>query len=275
MIEQIFTMLPAFKGKQRLARNIFKNKIETEKNIAIKGKYNCRYLVPNLKENIGFELFINGVYEKETIEFILEKMPLHGTFLDIGSNIGAICLPVCKRRNDIKALAIEASPRVYSYLKKNIQSNAIENCITINKAVSDTDGQMVSFFSPEDLYGKGSMVAVFTNESEEIETITVDTLLNTNNIESLDFIKIDVEGFEYFAFKGAEKLLNAPNAPDILFEFVDWAEELTKTCKPGDAQKLLLEYGYCLWMIDNKNKQTPIYSPVTKGSLMIWATKKK
>jgi FkbM family methyltransferase len=275
MIEQILNMLPAFKGKQRLARSIFKNKIETARDIAIKGKNNCNYLVPNLKENIGFELFINGVYEPETIELILEKMPLHGTFLDIGANIGAICLPVCKRRTDINTIAIEASPKVYSYLKKNIQGNTIENCIIINKAVSDKDGQMVSFFSPDDLYGKGSMAAVFTNDSEEIETITIDTLLSNNTIGTVDFIKIDVEGFEYFAFKGAQKLLNATNAPDILFEFVDWAEELTKTCKPGDAQKLLFKYGYYLWQIGSNNTLTQINSPVTKGSFMIWASKKK
>jgi len=275
MIEQILNKLPPFKGKQRLARSIFKTRIATSSDLVIEGKYNCRYLVPNIKENIGFELFVDGIYEQETIELILKKLPVNAVFLDIGANIGAISVPVCKRRNDINAIGVEASKKVYGYLKKNIANNGIKNCLLINKAVSDADGQIVNFFSPDDLYGKGSMAAVFTSNSEDIETITIDTLFDIHKLTVVDLIKIDVEGFEYFAFKGGEKLLMSKNAPDILFEFVDWAEALTKTCKPGDAQELLLKYGYSLWEFGTNNKLKQIDSPVTKGSFMIWASKRK
>ncbi len=273
MIEKILRKLPAFKGKQRLARALFNREINDDRDIIINGKYNCVYKVPNIKENIGFELFVNGVYEQETIAFIVGKLPVNGSFVDIGANIGAICVPVCKQRSDVKAIAVEASTKVFNYLAVNISTNGIKNCAVFNKAVSDKDGETVSFFSPNDLFGKGSMAAVFTNDAEAIETITVDTIIEESNLDRVDFIKIDVEGFEYFAFKGAEKLLTAPNAPDILFEFVDWAEALTKTCKPGDAQRILLEYGYQLWQIEAIGKLTAILSPVLKGSIMIWATK--
>ena len=118
------------------------------------------------------------------------------------------------------------------------------------------------------------MAAVFTNEAEKVETITLDSLVVENNVSKVDLIKIDVEGFEYFAFKGGEKLLSAADAPDILFEFVDWAEELANGSIPGDAQKLLMKYGYKLWSINDKGKLSLMYSPLTQGSVMIWASKK-
>jgi len=60
----------------------------------------------------------------------------------------------------------------------------------------------------------------------------------------VDFIKIDVEGYEYHVFKGAETTLSRPDAPDILFEFVDWAEEKAAGIAIGDAQRILKSYGY-------------------------------
>ena len=68
------------------------------------------------------------------------------------------------------------------------------------------------------------MASSFAGSSEKVKTISVDTLLNDLKISELNFIKIDIEGYEYFAFKGAEKTLRHANAPDILFEFLDCAE---------------------------------------------------
>ncbi len=67
-------------------------------------------------ENIGFDIFINGIYEQQTSEFIAEKMPVNGVFLDLGANIGAITIPVHNNRKDIKIICVEAAPAVYTYL---------------------------------------------------------------------------------------------------------------------------------------------------------------
>ena len=57
MIEKIFRNLPPFKGKFRLARLLLADQLHAN-NLLIDGKFDCKYYVPNLKENIGFELFI-------------------------------------------------------------------------------------------------------------------------------------------------------------------------------------------------------------------------
>lgn len=263
-----------FKGKFRLVRFLFRKKLRTSRNITVTGRHGLKYYLPNLKENIAFEIFTDGIYEKDTSDLIIKKLPPNSVLLDIGANIGSITMPVCVARSDVKVICIEASRKVFSYLEKNISVNKLNNCILVNKAIADSDNREVGFFNPDDLFGKGSMSLSHTSPTEKVQTITIDSLLAELKIPELDFIKIDIEGFEYFAFKGAEKTLLQTNAPDILFEFLDSAETADRNLKPGDAQILLVNYGYTLYKIGPYNKLTHLPQPMTTGESMIYATKK-
>ena len=212
-------------------------------------KYNCTYLLPNIQENVGFDIFINGAYEPEIQDLICKLLPANGCLLDLGANIGSIIAPVALRRPDIFAVGVEAAPWIFTYLEKNISKNDLKNVRLINKALFDQDDIELDFFSPHDKFGKGSLSPVFTQEGIKIKTKKVDTLIKDLQIEKADLIKIDVEGFEYFVFKGAENLLKRPDAPVIIFEFVDWAEESAMGLKAGSAQRLLMEMGYSLYEI--------------------------
>ena len=258
-----------------LANFFFKRDKPYNQNILVKGKFDCTFKVPNIKENIGFEIFVNGVYEQETIEFIVNKIPANGFLIDIGANIGSIIVPVCKIRSDISAVAIEASPRVFNYLEFNTGYNKLSNCTIINKAVTDTDAITIPFYSPAEQFGIGCLAPGFTDEAEMTETITIDSLIKSVGIKKVDFIKIDIEGYEYFAFKGAEELLSRPDAPVILFEFAEWAEDLATGILPGDAQRLLARYGYHLYDINSNGNIKPLFSPLTNGTAMLLASKQK
>jgi tRNA G37 N-methylase Trm5 len=118
MIDFLLRSLPLFKGKQRLARYLFSRRIREGSDITVSGKFGCRYSVPNVQENIGFEIFINGIYEAETIRFIASKVKKGGVFLDLGANIGAISIPVAMLRKDISVIGLEAAPWIFDYLKE-------------------------------------------------------------------------------------------------------------------------------------------------------------
>lgn len=119
---------------------------------------------------------------------------------------------------------------------------------------------------------KGSMAPVFEKTAQLVNTITLTKLIDYKAAD-IGMIKVDVEGFEYFVFKGGESILQKNDAPDILFEFVDWAEGLANV-KAGDTQKLLLEYGYSLFVIEKSKIINKLTVPLEKGAAMIWATKK-
>jgi FkbM family methyltransferase len=267
--------LPLFKGKQTLARLLFKKTIANKKNFWVRGKQNCEYLLPNLIENIGFEIFINGIYEEETSDFFADKIPLNGVFLDLGANIGAVSIPLIKKRKDIEVICVEAAPYIFTYLQKNLERNHATNVIAVNKALFYTDDEEINFYSQDDKFGKGSLSPVFTDKIIKVKTIKIDSLLKDLNISKPDIIKIDVEGYEYHVFKGATELLRKEDAPDIVFEFVDWAEENAKDITVGAAQKLLMEMGYRIYYFNKQTEQMKESADVLKkGFFMLFATKK-
>jgi FkbM family methyltransferase len=268
--------LPHFKGKQRVVKNLLGNKLQQTKDIWIKGKYGCWYLLPNLIENVSFELFMDGIYEPYTSDLLLEKIPPGGIFLDLGANIGAVSIPLFKRRRDINIVCVEASPRIFGYLDKNLDRNGFSAIKRINNAVFYSDGIEMDFFSPDDKHGKGSLSPVFTDKANKVTTLKVDTLVGKCGLPGVNVIKIDVEGYEYHVFKGAEGLLTDEKAPDILFEFVDWAEEQADGVGIGDAQRLLRSYGYRIFHLDDhtSGQLRETEGVVQKGFAMLYATKR-
>ena len=273
-LPKLFRSLPLFKGKERLARLLFKGRIARDHRFWVKGTFGCEYLVPNLVENIGFEIFINGIYEEETSDFIARRLPPGGVFLDLGANIGAISVPLHKKRKDITMVCVEAEPRIFSYLQENLNRNGVMNVHAVNNALFYNDNEEMNFFSPEDKFGKGSLSPVFTDKAVKVTTVKVDTLIDRLSLPTPAFIKIDVEGYEYHVFKGATALLSRADAPDILFEFADWAEEHAEGIAIGAAQQQLFDLGYRLFYFNSTGKMEELKEVLKKGFFMLFATKK-
>ncbi len=272
MFEGFLRTIPNFRGKKRMARFLYKSTIESKKECSILGKFGCVYNLPNIKENVAFDIFIHGIYEPATNEFLVNKVPQNANFLDLGMNIGAVSIPLAKRRKDLKVIGVEASPWVYKYLVKNIEANQlIDRVKTYNFALYHEEKQ-IPFNSPSDYFGQGSLFVENRSDSILVDARRLDNLLQAEQINDIGFIKIDIEGFEYFAFLGAEKLLTGSNAPDILFEFADFAEK-NSGLAPGSAQKLLMDWGYRLFML-KKNELVPLTERLTAGFHMLYATKK-
>src|SRR5688572_15848131 len=220
MFRRLLQQMPSFKGKRRLAGWLFNGYVRSAENILVEGSGGAKYLLPNLKDNISFDIFVNGIYEKETIDLLDRMLPPGGYYLDLGANIGAILVPLAKRRPDIRIIAVEAAPWIFHYLKENVKLNQLKHVTLVNKALFDKDGVELDFFSPADKFGKGSLSPVFSRTAVKVTTTKVDTLVREYNFPRVDVVKIDVEGFEYFVFRGATDLLQAAEPPRIVFEFV-------------------------------------------------------
>lgn len=271
-ISNLFRALPAFKGKRRLGRILLNKVINGGRDIKVSGKFGCHYILPNLHEILAFDILIDGIYEKETHDFLMTAIPQNAVVLDIGANIGSISIPLAKRRKDIKVICIEASPFVFDYLSRNVKLNGLESqMICVNKAVAAEEGSLPFYSAPEN-FGKGSLSPVFTTDAVMVEAVTVDHLLQSLNIMQVDFVKADIEGFEYFAFAGSQEMLSK-DSPPILFEFVDWAEEHSG-CRPGAAQEFLVQHGYDLFILQKNKQLRELDTNSNIRSAMLYAVKK-
>ena len=147
--------------------------------------------------------------EQKVKEVFLENISTGDVVIDVGANIGDYTLIASKKVGSSgKVLAFEPLSETFSILKRNLQLNEITHCVSFQKAVgekpdivnlyknnaSGTMGHLDSSLNGQDLIKKS-----------EIEVVTIDDLLNSHHIESVNMIKIDVEGFEHEVLLGCLK----------------------------------------------------------------------
>lgn len=189
-------------------------------------------------EIVGKRIATNR-YELNETNFFKTIVKPEDTCLDIGSNIGYFTQLFASLAKNGKVISIEANERNSSLIKLNtFINNFNDRVIVLNTAVSNEDDQVIDFnsttdsacgfvqtsnerevYSYMDLDGLDFKV----NSLMKVNTSKVDTILKKLNINKIDILKMDIEGFEYFALMGMNELLgNIENSPRImLIELVD------------------------------------------------------
>jgi FkbM family methyltransferase len=119
--------------------------------------------------------------------------------IDIGGFIGDFSLYAVKHLNARRVIVCEPSPRNWTLLLKNIANNGYEDRIEpVNKAVT-ADGRdtMMNIHAPDECQNMVS--AYFPSEQPlgAVSGISLGQLLRDHAVESVDLLKIDVEGGEY------------------------------------------------------------------------------
>lgn len=145
--------------------------------------------------------------------------------IDVGAYMGYYSLLAGKLIGDKgKVFSFEPSPVHFDSLNKNILRNKLDNIKTFNLAVSNKKG-VVSF------YEAGSGSSLIKKEAEthigrkikpiRVKAVTLNDFTKKEKIKHIDFIKIDVEGWDLQVLKGASDLLKVKDAPDVMVEVFD------------------------------------------------------
>ena len=112
-------------------------------------------------------------------------------FVDIGSNFGEISIYIAKKFPQTKVLSIEASRANCFIQKNNIKINNVSNIILENAIVSNKNG---SKYISKDLGSENYVSNSKLSNFEKVRSSTLHELLRKNNINFIDFLKIDIEG---------------------------------------------------------------------------------
>jgi FkbM family methyltransferase len=155
---------------------------------------------------------------------LLEKLILPGSdVIDTGANVGLYTKFLSKFvGSGGKVLSFEPIPETFSYLKNNIQRLNLKNVIALNVAVSDNQGkaimQIPKFTDNRLNFYEAAIIdkPTASNIHFEVETNTLDDLCRQYNMHP-NFIKCDVEGHEWFVFKGSDNIITRYK-PIILVE---------------------------------------------------------
>jgi FkbM family methyltransferase len=155
--------------------------------------------------------FYVGLLDFAEMSFMLHFLKESDVFIDVGANMG--CYSILSSLPKARTYAIEPVPETFEILRRNIELNHAESITTIlNYGVSDTNGKL--FFSTDN-NTINHVVADQTDGSVEVDVVRLDDIILLN---SAGLLKIDVEGYEYFALQGAIDLLKNPLLKGIIIE---------------------------------------------------------
>ena len=236
--------------------------IEKNKELLAINNYSEKYIVNSSDIAIGRSLYINGHFEFDTFLHalkILENKIKKKTLIDIGANIGSICIPAIKRKIFENCIAIEPEPYNYNLLSKNIFINDVNDKIeTLNIALGQFDDEQLKFELSVDNFGDhrikpDSKEKNFYNEDKRkiitVNTKKLDTIMKRFNPKDT-FIWIDTQGYESFVLDGGINTLSKKTP--MVIEF--WPYGLDKFNSYNLLKKNLIkaDYKYC-YNLNSKN----------------------
>jgi FkbM family methyltransferase len=118
----------------------------------------------------------------------------NATVVDIGGHYGYFSLFASLNLHlQSKIFCFEPAKRNFEVLNHNLKSNKIKNVIAENIGIGGIDGELDLFLGQDSNH---SLINI-TNKKERINVKSLQTVLLENNIQIIDFLKIDCEGAEY------------------------------------------------------------------------------
>ncbi len=170
------------------------------------------------------------------------------TFIDVGANVGNWTQIFLEIIPELKqGLLLEPSEAALTRLKK--QFNHLEKLEIIPVAVSDTEGEMTFYEEPNS--GEcSSLVPGFSNSQAEKRTVkvtTIDRIVESYQLDYVDFLKIDTEGYDLHVIRGASKLLQQQKIGFIQFEYNSPWSQAGSTL--AQALSLLESFQYQVFLI--------------------------
>jgi FkbM family methyltransferase len=159
--------------------------------------------------------------------------------LDVGACHGLFSLAFTQGRSDAAALAVEPSPLAWDVLESNLRRNAEARVTPVRAAVGAEPGVLRMRFSWHHL--EASPEAGGEDESIEIPLRTLDGIREELAFRP-DAMKVDVEGYEIFALRGARRILGEDRPLLFLEAHPDRIRELGGSMR--ELWDLLADFGY-------------------------------
>jgi len=160
---------------------------------------------------ISSELLMFKTHEPLTTKLLSKELKKGMTCLDVGGNIGYYTMLESKIvGNEGKVIVVEPSPLNYEHLKHNLEMQNASNVTSYNFAAGDKDGEVNFLIYKE---SNGSFTIPDGEETSlpgdiiKVPAKRLDTFLNEISIEKVDFVRMDVEGYEYHIIRGMEKTI--------------------------------------------------------------------
>ena len=184
-----------------------------------------------------------GSYELEKQRATAAAIQPDHVVYDLGANVGFYTLLAARRAGPKgRVVAFEPVAGNVATLRRHVALNHCTNVDVIEAAVSDTDGEVDFQASASCTTGR-----VAVGGGGRVQSVTLDVLLTAGRIPPPDCMKIDIEGGEANALRGAASCLEQHRP--LVFLATHGAEVHAECCR------LLLSLGYRVEQLGSRSDE--------------------
>lgn len=248
-----------FKGQHRIFNYLFIHSKFKKESIVVKPIEGDFSICCDTSTWIGSKIVYLGDYEPELKKIFRSIIKQGDHVLDVGANIGFHTLYFSELvGKEGKVIAFEPVLSNFRFLQENIKLNNFKNIEQKNIALSDKN-ETIKINADENSKNPGSFNLFERNGDISVQCRIGDELLIN---ERLDFVKIDVEGFEGYVLQGLIETLDKYK-PVIVFEY-DYNYQEKAGLPQDHIFKMLKKIGYQFYEI-KKNTVIPFNGEKVKS----------
>lgn len=215
-------------------QEIVKDKKEIISDVNYSESIKSKILLPTEDNGLTRDIVLNKIREPAETSLFIKVMKPNMNVIDIGSNLGYYLLLESKLTKG-KIYGIEPNPKSFSYLKRNVELNNLNNTELFNMGISNKKDNLKFYISKRWNWSRFKIFPEHESDIIKTEDIEVNSLDNLFGDKKIGLVRMDVEGYEMNIIKGMNQLVkNNPNL--IIFmeyhseffnnserrEFVDW-----------------------------------------------------
>lgn len=203
----------------------------------------------NPSQFVEADLFWYGIKDMWCIYHLKRLLAPKSVILDAGANFGYYGIALADQLNRKCVVhSFEPNPAVFEKLKKHIMINDMAGVVYPHcQGLGDSVG---TAFMQIDPCNSGSSRIVSGKCGEVVSLVSVDWFVEDNKLNQLDFIKIDVEGYELNLLRGAEQAIGKFK-PIILIELHPAVERADES-NLYKLMEILRGHGYQLFYAHRK-----------------------
>ncbi len=227
----------------------------------------------DLNEGIDFSIYLLGAFERTTVSAYRRLVPSAGVVLDIGANVGAHTLHLAR--------AVGEAGRVYAFEPTTYAFDKFQRNLALNPDIASrvTAEQIMLTDHPDDEIGADVYSSWPLSGDDEVhhskhlgrpKSLTgsrserLDDYLKKTAVDRVDFIKLDVDGFECHVLGGSASALRTFR-PVILMELCPYVL-VERGRSLAELLNIMKELKYEFYYLDGK---TPVSSNPVKLHKMI------
>jgi FkbM family methyltransferase len=199
-----------------------------------------------------------GCYEDGMANTLKQYLHPGSTFVDLGANEGYFTVIGARHCGPQgKVVAIEPQLRLLPVIEKNLELNAIQGVQVVNAAITDKEGEGTFFLAASTNTGSSGLhrSAKYALPSQSVQLLRLEQVLDGAGLQSVDLMKVDIEGFEYEALLGSPKVFEQRRVrylalelhPEVLAERHKDASDITRMLEAA-GYRLETSHGNTVWV---------------------------